>query len=198
MEKIINKDYRTEYQTPPEFCRYMVSLIPPGVRTVLEPTPGIGNLEKELIEYEVTAPADYFLLDRSLKFDCVVMNPPFTAKSAFLDNAPAGFAERGMKFGYRLLTDCMQKSDVVIALMPWFTISDSDVRLRYLKSYGLKSITALPRRTFQYARIQTCVLELHKGFKGGGTIFNVYDQLPQIPSKEEKLQVSLFSQFDLI
>jgi hypothetical protein len=51
-------------------------------------------------------------------------------------------------------------------LMPWFTISDSDVRLRHIKSYGLKSITALPRKTFEYARIQTCVFELEKGFKG--------------------------------
>ncbi len=94
------------------------------------------------------------------------MNPPFTAKSAFTENAPAGFEEKGMKFGYYLLTECMKMSDNVIALMPWFTISDSDVRLRFLRDYGMKSVTPLPRKTFQYARIQTVVIELEKGHKG--------------------------------
>jgi hypothetical protein len=67
-------------------------------------------------------------------------------------------------------------SNNIIALMPWFTISDSDVRLRNIKKYGIKSITALPRKTFQYARIQTVILELEKGYKGD-TIFKVFDLL---------------------
>ena len=70
-----------------------------------------------------------------------------------------------MRLGYYILTECMKQSDNVIALMPWFTISDSDVRLRTLKEYGLKSLTALPRKTFQYARIQTVIIELNKGYK---------------------------------
>jgi hypothetical protein len=60
--------------------------------------------------------------------------------------------------------------------MPWFTISDSDVRLRALKRYGLKSVTALPRKTFEYVRIQTVVLQLEKGYRGD-TTFIVYDLL---------------------
>ena len=180
-------DYTKEFQTPPEVCRYMASLVPEGVVTVLEPTRGIGNLVKELHPYAVTAPDDYFLLDKKLTFDCVVMNPPFSAKSAILSNAPKQYAnDKGMKIGYRLLLDCMQKSDIIIALVPWFTLTDSDVRLRYLKKFGLKRITALPRKTFEYARIQTCVLELHKGY-AGPTEFAVYDLLPAIPHESEIL-----------
>jgi hypothetical protein len=45
------------------------------------------------------------------------------------------------------------------------------VSMRHLVSFGLKSITPLPRRTFQYARIQTVVIELQKGYQGK-TIFH--------------------------
>lgn len=185
-------DYSNDFQTPPEVCRYMVSLMPLRVKTVLEPTPGIGNIVKELNGFEVTAPKDYFLLDKKQRFDCVVMNPPFSSKFAILDNAPISYKqEKGMKFGYRLLTDCMNRSDIVVCLMPWFTLSDSDVRLRYLKKYGIKSITALPRKTFEYARIQTCVVVLIKGYQGK-TEFIVYDFVETIKSEEEKKQQSIF------
>ncbi len=92
------------------------------------------------------------------------MNPPFSSKSAF--GLPAELDKTGMRIGYHILKECMEMSDNVIALMPWFTLVDSDVRMRELKAWGIKSITALPRKTFQYARIQTCVLELDKNFKG--------------------------------
>jgi|GEM_PF-848468 len=181
-----------DFQTPEDVCRYMVSLLPNHVKTVLEPTKGNGNLVAALGNYDVTAPDDFFLMDKSIKFDAVVMNPPFSSGSAILTNAPKNIDLRGMKAGHYFLTQCMQKSDIIIALMPWFTISDSDVRLRYLKSFGIKSITALPRKTFQYARIQTVIIELHRGFSGGGTIFNVYDKLPYIPSDAQKKQTSIF------
>lgn len=185
-------DYTSDFQTPPEVCRYMVSLIPLGVKTVLEPTPGNGNIVKELNGFDVTAPKDYFLLDSDLRFDCVIMNPPFSSKFAILDNAPNSYkAEKGMKFGYRLLIECAHKTEIVVCLMPWFTLSDSDVRLRYLKKYGIKSITALPRKTFEYARIQTCIVVLVKGYKGK-TEFIVYDFIEQIKSDEEKKQQTIF------
>jgi hypothetical protein len=79
-----------------------------------------------------------------------------------------------MRLGYWMLTECMKMSDSVIALMPWFTISDSDVRLRAIMRFGCISVTALPRATFQYARIQTVVLQLKKGFDGD-TIFRAFD-----------------------
>lgn len=148
-------------------------MIPEGVKTVLEPTPGFGNIVSLLKGYEVTAPENYFDLPKQ-RFDCVIMNPPFSSKFAF--GVPEELNKIGMRLGYHILTECMNMSDNIIALMPWFTISDSDVRLRSIKKFGLKSVTALPRKTFQYARIQTCVLELQRGFDGI-TTFKVYDLL---------------------
>ena len=41
-----NKDaaYVNDFQTPIDVAEYMVSLLPINVKTVLEPTPGIGNV----------------------------------------------------------------------------------------------------------------------------------------------------------
>lgn len=159
----------TNFQTPSPVVKYMCNMIPAHCKTILEPTPGLGNIVKELEErdcYNITAAEDFFLIEPEKRWDCIVMNPPFSSKSGCLDNAPEGFDHSGMKLGYYMLFECMKKSDNVIALVPWFTLTDSDVRLRMLKEWGIKSLTALPRKTFEYARIQTVVLELEKGFKG--------------------------------
>lgn len=190
--KVSAQQLVNDFQTPPDVCRYMVSLLPNHVKTVLEPTKGLGNIVKALNGYDVTAPDDFFLIDKDLRFDAVVMNPPFSSGSAILTNAPKSFDLKGMKAGHYFLTQCMQKSDTIIALMPWFTISDSDVRLRYLADFGIRSITALPRKTFRYVRIQTCIIHLEKYFKGI-TEFRVYDFIPLIPVGEIS-QTSLFNQ----
>lgn len=117
---------------------------------------------------------DFFLRDSNIKHECIVMNPPFSNKSGYMVNAPAGFKENGMRLGYYFLTECLKMSDNVIALMPWFTISDSDKRLRMLTEFGIISLTALPRKTFEYARIQTVVIQLQRGFQGE-TIFRPFD-----------------------
>lgn len=152
----------SEFQTPLDVAEYMRSLIPEGTSTILEPTPGEGNLLSVLDEYDVTAPVNFFELDPA-RFDCIVMNPPFSEKYAF--GIPEDLNMKGMRLGYYILLQCMEMSDHIIALMPLFTISDSDVRLRYLKSFGMKSITILPRKTFKYVRIQTAVFELVKGWQ---------------------------------
>jgi type I restriction-modification system DNA methylase subunit len=161
----------------------MVSLIPNGVKTVLEPTAGAGNIVSLLTNYDVTTPKDFFQFDKR-RFDCIVTNPPFSSKYAF--GVPPELNRQGMRLGYYILTQCMQMSDIVIALMPWFTISDSDVRLRAFKRFGLKSVTALPRKTFQYARIQTVVLELVKGYQDEAA-FRVFDLLNYQPVPELEL-----------
>lgn len=120
------------------------------------------------------APKDYWAIDKSLKFDAIVSNLPFSSKTFF--NCPTEFEGKGMKVAYEQMKVLMEMSDNLIMLMPWFTISDSDVRLRLLKNYGLISVTALPRKTFQYARIQTCILQLQKGYNGP-TEFKVFDLL---------------------
>jgi type I restriction-modification system DNA methylase subunit len=170
-------DVDTNYQTPIKVCKYMVEMVPEAAKTILEPTPGIGNIVSVLEskhKYSITAADDFFLLNNNERFDCIVGNPPFSSKSAFTDNAPDNAEVHGMKLGYYILKQCMEMSNNVIMLMPWYTISDSDVRMRYLKEYGIKSLTALPRKTFQYARIQTVVIELEKGFKGE-TIFKTFE-----------------------
>ena len=156
--------YLNDFQTPPPVCKYMVSLLPPGVKTICEPTPGEGNLVRALSDYDVITFPDYFAADKKQRFDAIVMNPPFSTKTAF--GVPANFKKVGMGLGYHILNQCMEMTDNVIALMPMFTISDSDRRQKHLKNYGLISITALPRKTFQYARIQTVVLQLQHGYLG--------------------------------
>ena len=155
------------FQTPEWVAEYMVSMIPAGAKTILEPTPGMRTIVNVLEKnnYIVVTPIDYFLLEKQ-QFDGIVMNPPFSSKSADVTNAPKDTDISGMKIGYFILTDCMKMSNSIIALMPWFTISDSDVRMRMIRDFGLKSVTPLPRKTFQYARIQTVILELEKGYQG--------------------------------
>lgn len=163
------------FQTPKEVCQYMAGLIPKKAKIVLEPTPGLGNMVRAIKKkgFKVIAADDFFLLDNSIRYDAICMNPPFSAKSAYTENVPPGSDTKGMKLGYYILLECMKMSDNVVALMPWFTLSDSDIRLKHLKDYGIKSITTLPRKTFKYARVQTVVIELEKGFKGE-TIFKTF------------------------
>lgn len=160
------------FQTPEDIVNYMISLIPEYIDDVLEPTPGLGNITNALCKkgFTVTAADDYFLLKKR-RFGAIIGNPPFSAKSADLTNAPLGFPIKGMQVGYEILKGCMEMSDILIMLVPWFTISDSDVRMRFIKDFGLISVTPLPRKTFDYARIQTVVLYMQKGYKGE-TIFD--------------------------
>lgn len=174
------------FQTPLFVCEYMRSLIPEDVVTILEPTPGLRQLSGLLVSegFDVTEPEDYFLLDKDSRFDCVAGNPPFSGKSADLTNAPHTLTAKGMAVGYHILTETMEMSDNLIMLMPWFTISDSDVRMRKLKEFGLISVTPLPRKTFNYARIQTVVLQMQKGY-AGQTTFNTDFFFPKPKLKQE-------------
>jgi len=126
------------FQSPWPICEYMVNLIPENVKTVFEPTPGLGNIVSCLADknrFNIYTADDFFQHDKDNRYDCIIMNPPFSAKSAYLENAPDEIKTAGMRVGYYILTECMKMSNNVIALMPWFTLSDSDVRLRYLKGF---------------------------------------------------------------
>lgn len=164
------------FQTPPAVARYMAAMIPSKVRWVMEPTPGVGTLEIAAADagFNVLGPTDFFLLNDTNRYECIIMNPPFSGKHMILDNAPPGFKETGMGVGYWILKRAMAMSDNIIALMPWFLLLDSDTRTREIKKFGLISITALPRKTFDYARIQTCVIQLQKGYKGE-TKYHIFD-----------------------
>lgn len=179
-DKLSKASSKTDFQTPLEVCLYMAKMIPSYAITVLEPTPGVGNLVAAVKSlgngtpsgYRITAPDDFFELDPKKKFDCIIMNPPFSTTTSF--GVPDELKAEGMKIGYHILFECMKRTDSVIALMPWFVLTDSDLRLREIKRYGIKSITSLPRKTFNYCRIQTCILELRRGWTED-TLFKVYE-----------------------
>ena len=138
-----------DFQTPEWVCSYMTSLIPSGVKSILEPTPGMGNLVRSMNGYSVTAPEDFWKLEKD-RWDCIVMNPPFSP----------------MAIGYKILYACMDLSDRIIALMPWLTIINSEKRTEDISNFGLRSITHLPRRAFSGSRVQTCILDMEYGYKG--------------------------------
>jgi len=140
-----------DFQTPMNICEYMVSMLPLGVKTVLEPTAGMGNLVRALEagNYEIDAPIDFFS-STLRKYDAVVMNPPFSP----------------MLHGYKILYECMEISGLIIAIMPWLTIINSEKRTKDIMEYGLKSLVHLPRSTFKGARVQTCIMEMSKGYRG--------------------------------
>lgn len=183
-ERILKEGYN--FQTPEVVGEYMADLIPPGVRSICEPTPGIGTLVKICRNrgYDVTAPQDYFQMEKK-RFDAIVGNPPFSLKYLICDNAPEYFKKDGMRVGYMLLQEWMDMSDNVIVVMPVFTLIDSDKRLERIMDFGLRSITMLPRKTFQYARIQTCVLEFNKGFCG----VTAFRRFPDADIKVKKLKL---------
>lgn len=58
-----HEKYKYDFQTPVPVAKYMASLLPANIMTVLEPTPGKGNIEKILRAkgYDVTAPEDFFI-----------------------------------------------------------------------------------------------------------------------------------------
>jgi hypothetical protein len=147
------------FQTPDYICEYMVGILPQGNKTILEPTPGEGNLVKALKEksFNVIAPEDFWEI--SGRFDAIVMNPPFSP----------------METGYKILYKCMEMSDTVIALMPWLTIINSEKRIKKIMDFGLVSITHLPRSVFKGSRVQTCILTMLKHY-GGQTSFYNYER----------------------
>src|SRR6056300_890354 len=104
-----------DFQTPEWCCEYMVSLIPELSITVLEPTPGAGNLVDALNKnnFNVTAPVDFWAVTG--RYDAVVMNPPFSP----------------MQQGYDILYSVMDMTDNIIALMPWLTLINSERRTKY-------------------------------------------------------------------
>lgn len=162
------------FQTPKNVINYMVSLIPIGIKTVLEPTPGDGNIKKKLIEkgYQVIAPENFW--DWKQDFvDCVVMNPPFTDRELFSKNAPENICKlSGAKVGYWFLFKMMELSDNIIALMPWYTIINSGMkRTAQLIEFGMVSVTNLPRSIFKI-RVQVCIIMLRKGYRGKTEFIN--------------------------
>jgi hypothetical protein len=150
------KDWGDNFQTPENVCEYMASFLTGNKGLILEPTAGKGKLVNALKKYgEVIAPTDFYKMEERL-FEWVVMNPLFSP----------------MKEGYNILYKCMNMSDNIIALMPYLAIINGEKRTKDIIDFGLKSITHLPRSTFNGSRVQTCILEMKRGYSGD-TIFKM-------------------------
>ncbi len=138
------------FQTPAVVAEFMAGILPMNCGTILEPTPGLGNLVKAATPYgQVIAPNRFEDIEKGSRFDWAIMNPPFTP----------------MQEGYRFLTEVMEMTDNIVALLPWFILINSERRFNQIKTFGLVSVTSLPRKTFPGCRIQVCVLHLKKGIQ---------------------------------
>jgi hypothetical protein len=141
------------FQTLNPVCDYMVSLIQGNPQTMLEPTPGAGNLVKALKnrypDSVISAPQQFWdFANEEMVFDAVVMNPPFTP----------------MIEAMWYLEKCMCLTDQIICLLPWLLLINSSKRFEEIKKWGLVSITHLPRKAFPNSRVQCCILYLRKGW----------------------------------
>lgn len=159
-----------DFQTPLWLCEYMASMVPANCRTVLEPTPGSGNLVNALLArgFEVIAPADYFKLDRTLYYDAVVMNPPFMPENLTGDIPREITAfRRGSHTGYWFIYEMMNRAPYVLTIIPWYFVINSHRRTRTLFNHGFKSVTNLSRNTFkEKIKAQVCLIELQQGYTG--------------------------------
>ncbi len=142
-----------DFQTPEWVCEIMVDLIQGQPETILEPTPGAGNLVKAIgkrFSSVIYMPARFEEFNKE-RVDCIVANPPFSPMSE----------------GYRLLENLFDRSDnIIIILMPWLAIINSEKRTKSYVGRGLKYIVHLPRNAFKGSRVQTCILVFEKGFQG--------------------------------
>lgn len=150
----------TDFQTPDWICEIMADLIPSNVKSILEPTPGKGNLvaaiKKRFPNSIVYSPEHFEDFDKH-RVGCIVANPPFTP----------------MKAAYLWLDTFFKMSDYIVIIMPWMSLINSEARTKNYIEHGLKLIVSLPRRAFKGARVQTCILVFQKGYHGDIIFKNV-------------------------
>ena len=139
-----------DFQTPIWACEYMANMVTIEPESIIEPTPGEGNLlmtiKNKFPHASITAPNDFDIISDQ-KFDLLIANPPFTP----------------MARGYELLERFIEISDYIIVLMPWLTLINSEKRTRKIVNAGLVEVVHLPRRTFKGSRVQTCIMKIVKG-----------------------------------
>lgn len=143
-----------DFQTPDWVCARMIDMIDGHPKSVLEPTPGEGNLVRALMDTfpntDIYAPVNIYEYTPPRIFDAIVMNPPFSP----------------MQKGYEILQMVSEWSDQVIALLPWLLLINSEERMQWFVDRGLAEILHLPRRAFSGSRVQTCVVKLLEGYDG--------------------------------
>lgn len=144
-----------DFQTPPWLCRHLVEKLErviPKSALVVEPTPGAGNMVKALkaagYTNVETPPGDFFDWRPSSKPMAVVGNPPWTPNT----------------LAYKVLDRCLEFGPaLVVMVMPWVTVTNSDSRAQRLKAAGLGAVISLPRSVFPGVRLNACVLVIEPG-----------------------------------
>lgn len=138
------------FQTPPYLCNYMAAMlkgaVPPDA-LVVEPTPGAGNMVQALQNHGFThiesPPGDFFQWLPSARPVAIIGNPPWSP----------------MTLAYEILFRCLDSGpDIVIMVMPWMTLLNSDSRIQELRKRGLDRIIGLPRSVFPGIRAGCCIL----------------------------------------
>ena len=142
-----------DFQTPIWVCEIMVGLVKGYPKTILEPTPGAGNLvnviKTKFPNSTIYAP-DRFETLGDIHVDYIIANPPFTPT----------------KESYIWMSKFFESSNNIIVLMPWWSIINSQKRTKEYVNWGLKRIIHLPRKAFPGIRVQTCVLVFQRGYRG--------------------------------
>ena len=71
-----------DFQTPDWVCKIMVDMVDFEPFSILEPTPGEGNLVKAIQERfpstRLETPTDFWALPDDIKIDIIIANPPFS------------------------------------------------------------------------------------------------------------------------
>jgi hypothetical protein len=138
------------FQTPPYLCNFIAEVVKQSLgpdELIVEPTPGAGNMVAALraggfqrVEYP---PGDFFKWLPSAGPAAIVGNPPWSP----------------MTKAYEILFRCLDMNPrLVVMVMPWMTLLNSDSRIQKLAAKGLNSIIALPRSVFPGIRAGCCIL----------------------------------------
>ncbi|MBD3404498.1 MAG: hypothetical protein GF411_00005 [Candidatus Lokiarchaeota archaeon] len=144
----------TDFQTPDWVCDIMVGMIDDYPDSIIEPTPGEGNLVRALYnrfpKSNIIALDDVYQYQPNKEIECACMNPPFSP----------------MKQGFEILKRVTEWTPYIIALLPWFMLINSERRTQWFIENGLCEIIHLPRRAFPGSRVQTFIAKLISGYKG--------------------------------
>jgi hypothetical protein len=129
----------------------MADLLPNSVQSVLELTQGQGRLFQVFCSrgYEVISQERCEGINPSPRLDGVLIIPPFIQR---VEN--------------EYLKIAMDASDIVLALMPRFTLMISAGRTAELVKWGLRSLTHFLWPTFMDSQVQSCIFQLERGYKG--------------------------------
>jgi len=148
--------------TPPGVCRFLHDLIAPkyGVKTILDPCAGRGNLTRpwkgcKVIAYEATKGRDFFSSPDRIEADLVLCNPPWSGGGKSAKSPIAMFLERILKV--------VPKGTPIALIAHWSFRMDQDrgsTRWRWLRDEcpAITGIITLPHDIWSDAKVHSEIL----------------------------------------